>query len=98
MPDGLGTRVREGGSRLSGGERQRVAIARALLHSKGLLLVDEATSALDKATAAKVEDVLLSLGDVTMIEVTHHLDEGRARRYDAVLTMRDGRLLPTEVR
>ena len=98
LPDGLGTRVREGGSRLSGGERQRVAIARALLHSKGLLLVDEATSALDKATAAKVEDVLLSLGDVTMIEVTHHLDEGRARRYDAVLTMRDGRLLPTEVR
>ena len=92
LPEGLDTPVQENGSRLSGGERQRVAIARALLHGKQLLLVDEATSALDRAAAARIEDVLLSLDGVTVIAVTHHLDDAHARRYDAVLSMSNGGL------
>lgn len=92
LPEGLDTPIQENGSRLSGGERQRVAIARALLHGKRLLLVDEATSALDRATAAQIEDVLLSLKGVTVIAVTHHLDGSHARRYDAVLSLQSGRL------
>lgn len=92
LPDGLDTPVQENGSRLSGGERQRVAIARALLHGKQLLFVDEATSALDRATAHQIEDVLLSLDGVTVIAVTHHLDNAHGQRYDAVLSMRNGKL------
>lgn len=92
LPDGLDTPVGEGGGRLSGGERQRVAIARALLYGKTTLLVDEATSALDKETAARVEDTLLALDGVTLIAVTHQLDEEHAVRYDEVLEMKDGRL------
>lgn len=54
LPDGLDTRVGEGGGALSGGERQRVSIARALLKPSGVLLVDEATSALDTENEAAV--------------------------------------------
>ena len=83
----------ENGARLSGGERQRVAIARALLHGKTVLLVDEATSALDAEMAEQVEDALLSLDGVTVIAVTHRLDETRTARYDKVLEMSEGHLV-----
>lgn len=96
LPDGLDTPVHEGGARFSGGECQRVVIARALLYGKTTLLVDEATSALDGETAAHVEDTLLSLDGVTLIAVTHHLDSKHAARYDEVLEMSNGGLIPAD--
>lgn len=93
LPQGLDTAMGENGARLSGGERQRVAIARALLHGKTVLLVDEATSALDAEMAEQVEDALLSLDGVTVIAVTHRLDETRTARYDKVLEMSEGHLV-----
>lgn len=92
LPDGLDTQVEEGGSRFSGGERQRIAIARALLFGKTTLLVDEATSALDRRMAARIEDTLLSLAGVTLVVVTHHLDERHAARYDKVFELSGGKL------
>ena len=50
LPDGLDTRVGEGGAGLSEGQAQRIAIARALLRQGCILLLDEATSALDQKT------------------------------------------------
>ncbi|MGQ0619020.1 MAG: ABC transporter ATP-binding protein [Panacagrimonas sp.] len=72
MPEGLATRVGEGGSRLSGGQRQRLAIARALIHKPRLLILDEATSNLDaEAQAAVVETVCHLKGRLTILAVAH---------------------------
>lgn len=66
---------------LSVGEKQRVTIARALANKPEALLLDEPTSSLDKASAEKVESLLLRLQvehGLTMLWVTH--DRAQSRR------------------
>ena len=82
----------ENGSGLSGGEKQRISIARSLLKKARVLLVDEATAALDAQTAFQVSSSILDLEDMTRIVVTHALDENLLRRYDCVLTLKNGRI------
>ena len=92
LPDGLDTKVGEGGYGLSGGQAQRVAIARAFLKNAPLLLLDEPTSHLDPATEAEVLESLrrLALGR-TVILASHsaaaHAFGGRR------LDIRDGRAM-----
>lgn len=80
----------ENGSGLSGGEKQRISIARSLLKKSRVLLVDEATAALDAETAVQVSGSILDLNGVTGIVVTHALDENLLRRYDGILTLKNG--------
>ncbi len=80
----------ENGSGLSGGERQRISIARSLLKKSGILLVDEATAALDAQTAFQISDAILNLNDLTRIVVTHALEENLLKRYDCILTLKNG--------
>lgn len=92
LPDGLDTRVGEGGYGLSGGQAQRLAIARAFLKNAPLLLLDEPTSHLDPATEAEVLESLrrLALGR-TVILASHsaaaHAFGGRR------LDIREGRAM-----
>lgn len=80
----------ENGSGLSGGEKQRISIARSLLKKSGVLLVDEATAALDARTAFQVSNAILDLDGLTRIVVTHALDESLLKRYDFILTLKNG--------
>ena len=80
----------ENGSGLSGGEKQRISIARSLLKKSQVLLVDEATAALDAQTAFQVSNAILNLDGLTRIVVTHSLDENLLKRYDCVLTLKNG--------
>ena len=80
----------ENGSGLSGGEKQRISIARSLLKKSQVLLVDEATAALDAQTAFQVSNAILDMNELTCIVVTHALDENLLKRYDQILTLRNG--------
>lgn len=70
LPDGLETKIGEGGSGLSEGQQQRIAIARALISDAEILLLDEATSALDEATEKEVIENLKGINK-TCILITH---------------------------
>lgn len=87
MPQGLDTVITGNGHNLSGGQRQRIAVARALLYDRSVLLVDEGTSALDAQNAAIVEEALLRKPELTLILVSHHLDEERKKRFDQCIQM-----------
>jgi putative ABC transport system ATP-binding protein len=78
---------------LSGGQRQRVAVARALVHRPGVILADEPTGSLDADNSSAVMDLLLAAQEevgATLVVVTH--DPAVARRLDATVRLRDGRL------
>ncbi|MCQ4636931.1 ABC transporter ATP-binding protein/permease [Anaerovorax odorimutans] len=85
LDDGIHTRVGENGNRLSGGQRQRVAVARALIRRTPILILDEGTSAVDQKTACAIERQLLEEKDLTLITITHHMQEELRERYDRIV-------------
>ncbi|MDE3133292.1 MAG: thiol reductant ABC exporter subunit CydD [Acidobacteriota bacterium] len=86
LPDGLATRVGDGGRRLSAGEAQRVGIARAFLADSPLVVLDEPTANLDETVAAEVSAAILELaGGRTLLLITHDL--GLAARADRCLRL-----------
>jgi ATP-binding cassette subfamily B protein len=58
LPDGLDSRVEQGGGNFSGGQRQRLSIARALVTKADVLVFDDSFSALDFKTDAKLRKAL----------------------------------------
>lgn len=92
LPEGLDTRVGEGGSLLSGGQKQRVSIARAVLKNAPILILDEATSALDSKNEALVKEALdrLTRGR-TCITVAHRFST--IEDVDRIVAMQKGEIV-----
>lgn len=82
--DGIDTIVGENGANISGGEKQRIAIARSLINGKDTILIDEGTSALDRENRAAIEENLLKSENLTIIMVSHNLDENTRKLFDAI--------------
>lgn len=91
LPQGVQTKVGDGGSNLSGGQKQRIAIARALYLEPEILVLDEATSALDTQSEAKIMDEIYKIfKDKTMIIIAHRLST--ITQCDKVYRLEHGRL------
>jgi ATP-binding cassette subfamily C protein CydCD len=63
LPQGVDTRLGEGGAGLSAGERQRLALARAFVRDAPLLVLDEPTASLDAETEADVLQAVRRLAE-----------------------------------
>jgi len=92
LPDGLDTRLSDGGGGLSGGQRQRLAIARAVLKDAPVLILDEATSALDNESEAAIQASLDSaaVGRTTLV-IAHRLST--IERADLIVVMDKGQIV-----
>ncbi|WP_231613641.1 ATP-binding cassette domain-containing protein [Halomonas sp. BC04] len=77
LPQGLATRVGEGGRQLSGGQARRLALARLWLRDPGLVILDEPFAGLDADMAARLALRLDEwLAGRTVLYLVHQLDGG----------------------
>ena len=90
LPEGLDTRLGEGGRGLSEGQMQRLAVARAVLTDAPVLLLDEATSALDAQTERRLLQNLKALPGKTCLLISHKT--AALDVCDRVIEIRDGRV------
>lgn len=88
LPDGIDSRIGEGGTGLSQGQAQRISLARALLRDGSIFLLDEATSALDTETEAQLLQNLTQHihPHQTLIFITHR--QAVVEHCDSVLKMK----------
>jgi ATP-binding cassette subfamily B multidrug efflux pump len=92
MPDGLNSRIAQGGTNVSGGQRQRLAIARALVHKPEIYIFDDSFSALDYATDARLRAALATgATGATVIIVAQRVST--IRQADQILVLDGGRLV-----
>lgn len=89
------------GQKLSGGQKQRIAIAGALAVMPEILILDESTAMLDPLGREEVLSVVKDLNQngMTVILITHYMDEALLADKVAVLSSGELKLIgtPTEV-
>ena len=89
-PDGLDTKVTQGGKNLSGGQRQRLTIARALTARPEILILDDSASALDFATDAKLRKAIKNeTKGMTVFLVSQRVST--LRNADFIIVLDDGK-------
>ncbi len=92
LPNGLDTRLGEGGLGLSGGQARRLALARLFLRDTPLWLLDEPTEGLDAATAHDVIGRLkANANDRTLVIATHIRREAEVA--DRLIIIDGGRII-----
>ncbi|MBU0944617.1 MAG: ABC transporter ATP-binding protein/permease [Proteobacteria bacterium] len=92
LPEGLETRIGEGGVELSSGQKQLLAFARVLARNPRVLILDEATSSVDSVTEILIDRAIAStLANRTGIVIAHRLST--IRRADHILVMDNGRIV-----
>ncbi len=92
LPNGIHTKVGEGGTSLSGGQRQAVSIVRALLKDPDILIVDEGSAHLDAIARENLKSVIQDqCAGKTCILISHDADV--VSTADRVLAIDGGRVV-----
>jgi ATP-binding cassette subfamily B protein len=92
LPEGLYTRVTEGGANLSVGQRQLINIARALIRNPKIVILDEATSSVDPYTESLLQRAMkMFLKGRTCIIIAHRLSTTFLA--DRVIVLDNGRIV-----
>lgn len=92
LPQGLATKVGQGGRELSGGQRQLVMMVRAFLQNPSLILMDEATANLDVLTEQQIQQVLPSfLAHKGAVIVAHRLST--IKQMDRIIVLDQGKIV-----
>ena len=74
LPEGLNTKIEQGGTNVSGGQKQRLCIARAILKKPKILILDDSTSAVDTKTDSLIRKGLKEIiPDTTKIVVAQRI-------------------------
>lgn len=94
LENGLGTVVRERGSRLSQGQRQMVSFSRALAADRRVLVLDEATSSVDTFTESLLQQAIpVLMENRTSIVIAHRLST--IRKVDRIYVISHGSIRET---
>ncbi|MGC9666176.1 ATP-binding cassette domain-containing protein [Planosporangium sp. 12N6] len=95
LPDGMRTRLGDGGHVLSAGQEQLVAFARILVRDPHVVILDEATARLDPATEGRVQRATERLlrGRIGIV-IAHRLSS--VRQCDEVVVLADGEVVEAE--
>jgi ATP-binding cassette subfamily B protein len=93
LPDGLQSRLGEGGALVSGGEGQRVRLGRAMLRpSSRLVVLDEPFTALDREARRRLLMRARSMWKrATLLCVTHDVSD--STEFERVIVMGEGRIV-----
>jgi phosphate transport system ATP-binding protein len=91
-------RLNEAGGALSGGQQQRLCIARALAVRPKVLLMDEPCSALDPISTGVIEETIRELShEITIVIVTHNMQQAQRVSENCALFLVDGEGLPGHI-
>ena len=92
LPEGLDSKIEQGGKNFSGGQQQRLTIARALVGEPEILILDDCSSALDYATDAALRKSLRRRAErATVFMVSQRVST--VRGCDRILVMEDGEVV-----
>ena len=91
-------RLNQSGASLSGGQLQRLCIARSLAVRPRVLLMDEPCSALDPISTSVIEGTIRELSDdITIVIVTHNMQQAQRVSHNCALFLVDGEGLPGHI-
>ncbi|MGA2916897.1 MAG: ABC transporter ATP-binding protein [Sedimentisphaerales bacterium] len=92
LPDGMYTRIGQGGVKFSVGQTQLLAIARAILRNPKVLILDEATSSIDIDSEQLIQEAIKKLmADRTTFVISHR--PSALRNVDKVVVLNQGRIV-----
>ncbi|MGH9630406.1 MAG: ATP-binding cassette domain-containing protein [Bryobacteraceae bacterium] len=93
LPEGMQTRLGEGGGLVSGGEGQRVRLGRAMLRrTPRLVILDEPFTALDRLQRRELMQCAKSRWrNATVLCITHDIEE--SRYFERVIVIEQGRIM-----